>query len=135
VAEYRMPSQGRQKTAERRRLALAARLTWKDASGALRFMSVTTRDVSESGAFVEAEGTAAIPLFRLVHLQLERGAREVDGVPQPLREGRVRGAIWRLGPCRTTTGTPSGYALRFLEEPRDNACVSQSAVERMAVAS
>lgn len=123
------------RTAERRRVSLAARLTWKDASGAVRFVSVTTRDISDAGAFVEAESGAAIPLYRLVHVQLERGGRDNDGVPEQLREGRVLSAVWRVAPCRSTTGTPSGYALRFLVEPQDGAYVGQTALERMAVAS
>lgn len=125
----------RPRTAKRLPLALAARLTWKDASGAVRFVSVTTRDISESGAFVEAGAGAPIPLYRLVHVQLERQAREVEGVPQQLRDGRVLSAVWRVAPCRASTGTPAGYALRFLIEPQENACVSQPADERMAVAS
>jgi hypothetical protein len=125
----------RPRAAKRLPLTLAARLTWKDASGAVRFVSVTTRNVSEGGAFVEAEAGVPIPLYRLVHVQLERQAREVEGVPELLREGRVLSAVWRVAPCRATTGTPAGYALRFLVEPQENACVSQSAPERMAVAS
>jgi hypothetical protein len=125
----------RPRAAERLPLTLAARLTWKDASGAVRFVSVTTRNNSEGGAFVEAEAGAPIPLYRLVHVQLERQAREVDGVPARLREGRVLSAVWRVAPCRAATGTPAGYALRFLVEPQENACASQAAPERMAVAS
>lgn len=123
------------RAAVRRPLELAARLTWKDASGAVRFVSVKTRDISELGAFVEADSATAIPLYRLVQVQLERQAREIEGVPARLREGRVLSAVWRVGPCRPTTGTPAGYALRFLVEPQDNACASQSANQRMAVAS
>jgi len=125
----------RPRAAARLPLSLAARLTWKDASGAVRFVSVTTRNISEGGAFVEADAAAAIPLYRLVNLQLERQAREAAGVPEHLREGRVLSAVWRVAPCRATTGTPAGYALRFLVEPQQNACASQSATERMAVAS
>ena len=33
----------------RRHVVLPARLTWKDASGAVRFTSVTTRDLSDGG--------------------------------------------------------------------------------------
>jgi hypothetical protein len=102
---------------ERRSLSVPARLTWKDASGAVRFASVMTRDVSEAGVFVECEAGAAIPLFRLVHLQVERSMRLADQLPSRLRDGRVLAAVWRVGPCRRSTGTPSGYALRFLVEP------------------
>lgn len=119
---------------ERRQIALPARLTWKDASGAVRFVSVTTRDLSANGVFVEAaEGSAAIPLYRLVHVQLERPARDSAGVPEGLRDGRVLSAVWRLGPYRSSTGKPAGYALRFLIEPHHNACRQPS--QPMAVAS
>jgi hypothetical protein len=107
-----------QRSSARRSVALPARLTWKDASGAVRFISVTTRDVSEAGVFVECEAGAAIPLYRLVHLQVERSTRVADSLPSRLREGRVLSAIWRVAPCRRSTGTPSGYALRFLVDPQ-----------------
>jgi hypothetical protein len=96
---------------------LPARLTWKDASGAVRFASVTTRDVSAAGVFVEADSATAIPLYRIVHLQLERDVRQAKGIPERLREGRVLSAVWRVGSCRRSTGTPEGYALRFLVDP------------------
>jgi hypothetical protein len=109
-------------------------LTWKDASGAVRFASVVTRDMSEVGVFVECETVAPIPLYRIVHLQLERAATQVDGVPSRLREGRVLSAIWRVAPCRRSTGTPSGYALRFLVDPNE-AGMRGHAQARMLVAS
>jgi len=122
------------RTAERHPVALSARLTWKDPSGAVRFASVITRDVSEAGVWVETDGPAAIPLYRLVHMQLERGGRELAGVPDRLRDGRVLSAVWRIGPCKRSTGTPEGYALRFLVDPRDNAG-ERISHERMPVAS
>lgn len=97
---------------------LPARITWKDASGAVRFASVTTRDVSDAGVFVECEAVAAIPLYRLVHLQIERTASTNQNLPSKLREGRVLSAVWRVAPFRRSTGTPSGYALRFLVDPQ-----------------
>ena len=123
-----------QRSSERRALALPARLTWKDASGAVRFISVTTRDVSEAGVFVECEAGAAIPLYRLVHLQVERATRGAEALPSQLREGRVLSAIWRVAPCRRSTGTPSGYALRFLVEPQAVVrALGSSLVEAIAV--
>lgn len=107
-----------QRSSERWTVSLPARLTWKDASGAVRFVSVTTRDVSEAGMFVECEAGAAIPLYRLVHLQVERSTRMTEALPMRLREGRVLSAVWRVAPCRRSTGTPSGYALRFLVDPQ-----------------
>jgi hypothetical protein len=115
-----------ERSSERRPVTLPARLTWKDASGAVRFISVTTRDVSEAGVFVECEAGAAIPLFRLVHLQVERSVRGGEALPLQLREGRVLSAVWRVAPCRRSTGTPSGYALRFLVEPRFTALAGAS---------
>lgn len=119
---------------DRLRVALPARLTWKDASGAVRFASVTTRDISNAGIFVEADSVAAIPLYRLVHIQLERDAREAPGIPKGLRQGRLLSAVWRVGACRRSTGTPDGYALRFMVDPHHNAC-DRPSDERMPVAS
>ena len=122
-----------ERSSERRTLALPARLTWKDASGAVRFISVTTRDVSDAGVFVDCEAGAAIPLYRLVHLQVERSTRGVEFLPTRLREGRVLSAVWRVGACRRSTGTPSGYALRFLVEPQMVATRNAPMVEAIAV--
>jgi uncharacterized protein (UPF0248 family) len=102
---------------DRHVVSVPARLTWKDASGAVRFVSVMTRDISNAGAFVECEGGTAIPLHRLVHVQIERSMRTDENLPERLREGRVLSAIWRVAPCSKSTGTPSGYALRFLVDP------------------
>ena len=102
---------------ERRVVTVPARLTWKDNSGAVRFASVVTRDVSDAGVFVECDAGAAIPLYRLVHLQVERSTKPAEALPPRLREGRVLSAVWRVAPCRKSTGTPSGYALRFLVDP------------------
>lgn len=122
VPEQRF-SKTSQRSTERREISVPARLTWKDASGAVRFASVMTRDVSDAGVFVECEAGAAIPLYRLVHLQFERTTRGADQLPSRLREGRVLSAVWRVAPCRRSTGTPAGYALRFLVEPNMPAAV------------
>ena len=123
-----------QRSAERVNLSVPARITWKDASGAVRFASVVTRDVSDAGVFVECEAGAAIPLFRLVHLQIERAAGANQQLPVRLREGRVLSAVWRVAPCRRSTGTPSGYALRFLVDPVQSAQVAQTpTLEAVAV--
>jgi hypothetical protein len=100
----------------------------------VRFISVMTRDVSEAGVFVECEAGAVIPLYRLVHLQVERSGRGAEALPSRLREGRVLSAIWRVAPCRRSTGTPSGYALRFLVDPPAAALVQRpSLVDAIAV--
>ena len=121
------------RSSERRALALPARLSWKDSSGAVRFISVITRDISDAGVFVDCEAGAAIPLYRLVHLQVERSTRGVESLPMRLREGRVLSAVWRVAPCRRSTGTPSGYALRFLVEPQVVAMQNAPMVEAIAV--
>ena len=133
VADHRV-SKSSERSSQRRAVSVPARLTWKDASGAVRFASVTTRDVSEAGVFVECEAGAAIPLYRLVHLQVERSTRQCDQLPSRLREGRVLSAVWRVGPCRRSTGTPSGYALRFLVEPAMPAALIHAAPAMEAVA-
>lgn len=123
-----------QRSSERVQVTVPARITWKDASGAVRFASVTTRDVSEAGVFVECDAGAAIPLYRLVHLQIERSAASNANLPSRLREGRVLSAVWRVAPCRRSTGTPSGYALRFLVDPVQTAVASATpTLEAVAV--
>lgn len=122
-----------QRSSERRAIAVPARLTWKDASGAVRFISVMTRDVSDAGVFVECEAGAVIPLYRLVHLQVERSTRGSEALPARLREGRVLSAIWRVAPCRRSTGTPSGYALRFLVDPMTIVAQTSPLVDAIAV--
>lgn len=102
---------------ERRKVRVPGRLTWRDASGTLRFVSVVTSDVSDLDAFVECQVPASIPLYRLVHFQIERGARESSELPASLRNGKVLSAVYRVGAYRAATGTPYGYALRLLVEP------------------
>lgn len=101
----------------RRKIAVPGRLTWRDAGGALRFVSVVTRDVSDVDAFVECQVPASIPLYRLVHFQIERPARDLGDLPAVLRSGKVLSAVYRVGPYRSASGTPQGYALRLLVEP------------------
>ncbi len=97
---------------------MPARLTWRDATGTLRFVSVVTRDVSDVDAFVECQMPASIPLYRLVHFQIERSARDSGDLPPALQQGKVLSAVYRVGPYRSATGTPQGYALRLLVEPK-----------------
>ena len=114
--------------AERRPLALPGRVTWKDSRGATRFASVITRNVSETGVFIEWSEPASIPMYRLVSFQLEREARDADGVPEVLRSGKVLSAVYRLGTFQRSTGTPEGYGLRLLVEP---SMMSLAAMERV----
>ena len=96
---------------------MPGRVTWKDSRGTLRFASVRTRDVSESGVFIEWAEKTTIPLYRLVTFQIERDARDVEGIPPALRSGKVLSAVYRTGAFQKSTGTPDGYGLRLLVEP------------------
>ena len=107
-----------QRIGQRRRIRVPGRLTWRDASGTLRFASVVTRDVSDLDAFVECQVPASIPLYRLVHFQIERPARDCGDLPPVLQQGKVLTAVYRVGPYKSATGTPQGYALRLLVDPR-----------------
>ena len=111
----------------RHKVSVPARLTWRDSGGTLRFVSVIMRDVSEVDAFVECQVPASIPLYRLVHFQIERPARESGELPAALREGKVLSAVYRVGPYKTSTGTPNGYALRLLVEPKRQAMRARAA--------
>ena len=115
----------RQRAGERRKVRVAGRLTWRDASGALRFVSVVTRDVSDVDAFVECQAPTSIPLYRLVHFQIERTGRDCGELPPVLQHGKVLSAVYRVGPYRSATGTPHGYALRLLIEPGSTAAASR----------
>ena len=112
----------------RRKVRVAGRLTWRDASGTLRFVSVMTRDVSDMDAFVECQVPASIPLYRLVHFQIERTACDLSELPAVLRNGKVLSAVYRVGPFKPSTGTPQGYALRLLVEPKQ--AVGSAATQR-----
>lgn len=111
------PSTRHMRIGERRPVRVAGRLTWRDAGGALRFVSVMTRDVSDVDAFVECQMPASIPMYRLVHFQIERVAQASAELPTVLQKGKVLSAVYRVGPYKSATGTPQGYALRLLVEP------------------
>lgn len=118
--------------AERRPIALQGRVTWKDSRGATRFASVMTRDVSETGVFIEWAESTSIPLYRLVTFQLERDARNIDGLPPALRTGKVLSAVYRVGNFQKRTGTPEGYGLRLLVEPSLRSNTSAAPVQATA---
>jgi hypothetical protein len=117
-----------QRIGNRRKIRVPGRLTWRDASGTLRFVSVVTRDVSDVDVFVECEMPASIPLYRLVHFQIERPSREGHDLPAALQQGKVLSAVYRIGPYRAASGTPQGYALRLLIEPKRNALSTSDAL-------
>ena len=101
---------------ERRDLAIPARLMWKDQRGTTRFASVMTRNVSAYGVYVECVSVVSISLYRLVHFQIEREGREVDRLPESLRDGRVLSAVYRVTP--PGGGKRQGLALRLMVDPR-----------------
>jgi hypothetical protein len=101
------------RTAERTNIMLPARLSWTDQRGATRFASVTTRDVSNLGVFVECQAPISITKFRLVHFQLERDVRDIHGLPESLRQGRLLSAVSRIH-TPTRAGGRQGLALRLM---------------------
>ena len=111
------PATRQRRIGNRRNVRGPGRLTWRDASGTLRFVSVVTRDVSDVDVFIECQAPTSIPLYRLVHFQIERPSRETGELPAVLQGGKVLSAVYRVGPYKSATGTPHGYALRLLVEP------------------
>lgn len=103
--------------AERQHVVLPARLSWKDQRGVPRFASVVTRNLSETGVFVECQAPVTISRLRLVHFQLERDVREADGLPDTMRQGRLLAAVYRVIPP-TRAGGRQGLALRLMVDPR-----------------
>jgi hypothetical protein len=106
-----------QRVHERKAVGVAGRVVWRDSRGTTRFNTVVIRALSETGAYVENVSGSAIPLFRLVSLQAER-TDQADTLPPALKHGKVLSAVYRQGPPRAATGTPEGYGLRLLVEPR-----------------
>ena len=115
------------RVSDRRALRVSGQLVWKDSRGATRLARVVTRDVSDYGVSVDCVDGSAIPLFRLVYVQLDREARQgVDLLPAALRKP-VLSAVYRVGPCHPATGTPASYALRLMVEPLAAAQPAESA--------
>jgi hypothetical protein len=110
------------RSTQRRPVTLPARLSWKDRGGVARFASVVTRDISETGVFVECDSPVSIPLYRLVQFQLEREGRNSTQVPSMLRRGRVLSAVYRV--TSTRRGVLQGLALRLMVDPGQLTCKS-----------
>lgn len=121
------------RTVERRTVTLPARLTWKDQRGTTRFASVTTRNVSEFGVYVECHSPVSIPLYRLVQFQLERDVREGDMLPDTLQQGRILSAVYRVSP--PSSSKPQGLALRLMVDPKRAATPTASANNAQVLAS
>jgi hypothetical protein len=118
--------------AERRPLVLPGRVTWKDARGTTRFATVQTRNVSETGVYIDWSESTSIPLYRLVSFQIERDVRNLEGIPPALRSGRVLSVVYRQGNFQRSTGTPEGYGLRLLIEPSTHLSTTPHRVEATA---
>ena len=112
------------RSADRQVVALAARLTWKDQRGTTRFASVTARNVSALGVYVECHSPVSIPLYRLVQFQMERDIRDGGSVPDALRQGRILSAVYRVSP--PTASRPQGLALRLMVDPKRRAMTSSA---------
>lgn len=111
------PHRREKRVSHRRALRVPGQLLWKDSRGATRLARVVTRDVSDFGVSVDCVDGSAIPLYRLVYVQLDREVRHgADDLPEALRKP-VLSAVYRIGPCQPTTGTPASYALRLMVEP------------------
>jgi len=105
------------RSSQRRPLRVPGQLVWKDSRGTTRLARVVTRDVSDYGVSVDCIDGTSIPLYRLVYVQIDRDARRGDDdLPEALRKP-VLSAVYRVGPCQQSTGTPASYALRLLVEP------------------
>ena len=109
----------------RRKLAVAGRLTWRDANGTLRFASVVTRDVSETDVFVECQGPASIPKFRLVHFQVERSAQGRTDLPAVA--SRRQAAVGHLP--RRTVRVGDRHAKGVCDSPAERAGDGQVATK------
>jgi hypothetical protein len=122
--------QTNRRATERRALAVAARLAWKDQRGVSRVASVVTRDVSESGVFIEGQSRWPIPLYRLVQFQVEPTAGRVPDLPELLRHGRILSAVYRVS-HDTKTGD-YGIALRLMVDPQLSSAEQTDAVRATA---
>lgn len=115
------------RAAERVDVALPARLMWKDQRGTARFATVTTRNVSEFGAYVECQTPLSLPLYRLVQFQLEKDVKAGDQLPATLKQGRLTAAVYRVQQP-DARGRGQGLALRLMVEPvRRSATTTQRA--------
>ena len=111
------------RTAERRAVSLPARLTWKDARGTMRFATGVARNVSDFGVYIECQTPVALPLYRLVQVQIERDGAASAALPAALLRGRVLSAVYRISPA--SMSKRQGIALRLMIDPRTLAAGEQ----------
>ena len=122
MATRQVPVTGQHRIGNRKKVSVPARLTWRDASGTLRFVSVVMRDVSDVDAFVECQVPASIPLYRLVHFQVERPVRDGE-LPAVLQEGKVLSAVYRVGPAQDLDRNADGLCAASAGRAEDRASV------------
>ncbi len=104
------------RAAERRAVSLPARLTWKDARGTMRFATGVARNVSDFGVYIECQTPVALPLYRIVQVQIERDGTASTALPAALLRGRVLSAVYRISP--PSMSKRQGIALRLMIDPR-----------------
>jgi len=112
------------RTTPRRSVALPARLTWKDTRGAMRFATGVARNVSDFGMYVECHTPVSIPLYRIVHVQIDREGMASGAVPAALVRGRVLSAVYRVS--QASMSQRQGFALRLMVDPRSMAAAEQT---------
>jgi hypothetical protein len=118
------------RSSERRAIAMAARLTWKDQRGTTRFASVIARNVSDQGLYVESLSPLSLSLYRLVQVQFEREGRDASALPASLRDGRTLSAVYRITP--PNSGGRQGYALRLMVDPKRHVAADVAATRATA---
>jgi hypothetical protein len=109
---------GDKRNAERRRVQVSGQIAWKDSRGQTHMAPVVTQDISDLGVKIECRSGLSIPLYRLVHFQIDKPVRTRPDLPESLRKQSVLAAIFRVGDCSEVTGAPTEYALRLMVEPQ-----------------
>ena len=113
-------SNGNARASERRRVALPARLMWKDQRGTTRFASAVTRDVSEFDVYVETQSVLSIPpSFRSSNRATpwtRPGSRHMSRAPA--------GCLSRRHPLATEVAS---FALRLMVDPKRYTMPSRTA--------
>ena len=97
---------------------------WKDARGTMRFATGVARNVCDFGMYVECHTPVSIPLYRLVHVQIDREGMASGAVPPALTRGRVLSAVYRVSTA--SMSRRQGFALRLMVDPRTVVATDQA---------